>query len=178
MSVQEDFLLTEQPLGSNPSGMTSLEQAIGLNNRIGLFGVFNTHDVVEPGFLTHGIHVDLFAAKLLDHVDGAIVIRAREPAGMILLAFEALSQQRSVNPRDGRAVAFHPDEQGVHVSDFAMHVPIQFRRDVARVGGKEKLVFIKAEQVSSFGQDVEIALGKPPVDAAGGRAACAVRARR
>lgn len=78
--MQEDFLLTEQPLGGNAPGMTSLEQAIGLNDRIGLFGVFNTHDVVEPGFLTHGIHVDLFAAKLLDHIDGAIVIGAREAA--------------------------------------------------------------------------------------------------
>src|SRR5579859_6591149 len=77
---------------------------------------------------------------------------------MILLAFETLGQQRSVNPRDWRAVAFHPDEQGVYVSDFAMHVPIHFRRDVARVGGKEKLVFIESEQVSGFGQDVEIAV--------------------
>jgi hypothetical protein len=36
--MQQDFLFTEQPLGGNPSGMTSLDQAIGLNDGIGLFG--------------------------------------------------------------------------------------------------------------------------------------------
>src|ERR1700732_3671742 len=77
---------------------------------------------------------------------------------MILVAFEPLGQQRSVNPRDWRAIALHPDEQCVHISDFAMHMAIHFRRDVARVGGKEELVFIELQQVSGFGHDVEIAM--------------------
>jgi len=91
---EEDFFFAEEAFGDDAAAEAIFDQAIGMDDRLGGFGVLDAHDVVEPGFLAHGVNVDFLAIKLVDQSFGAFVVGAGEAAGMVFLAFDALGDQR------------------------------------------------------------------------------------
>src|SRR5882762_3185019 len=155
---EEDFFFAEEAFGDDAAAEAIFDQAIGMDDGLRGFGVLHAHDVVEPGFLTHGVDVDFLAIKLVDQGFGAFVVGAGEAAGMVFLAFDALGDQRSVDPAHGRAVAFHADEKGIHIADQVVDMLIELRADVAGVGGKQEAMAIGFNAPGGFGLNVEVAV--------------------
>jgi len=64
---------------------------------------------------------------LVDQSFGAFVVGAGEAAGMVFLAFDALGDQRAVDPAHGRAIAFHAHEKGIDIANQVVDVLIELR---------------------------------------------------
>ena len=121
-----------------------------------LVAVLDPHHVVEPGFLAHRVDVDLLAAELVHHADAPLVVRAREPARLVHRALQLPRQEGPVDPRQGRAVALHAEEEDFDVADLAVDVLVHLGADVARVGREQQGTPPQADEVSRLARDVQV----------------------
>src|SRR5262245_20871810 len=72
---EKNFFFTEQALGHNAIIAAVFDQLVRLNDGIRLLGVFQTHHVVQPRLLAHGVNVQFPATELLHDAIGALEVR-------------------------------------------------------------------------------------------------------
>src|SRR5258706_2984531 len=116
-SIDEELFLSEQPLRDDAAAAAYLDELVRLDDGPRFGGVLEAHDVVEPGFLPHRVDVGLAASELLDNVDALTEVRSGQAARLVHPALESIGQERPVEPRERRAVAFHAQEQRVDLAE-------------------------------------------------------------
>src|SRR5262249_53464440 len=129
----QHLFLSKQSFGIDPMFRALFDETIRLNDLAGVFGIFETHDITQPGLLPHGINKYRFAVESPHDVDSLIKVRPGQAARFIHGAFYLLRQQGAIKPAKWRPITFHTEEDRIDVSDLAIKVLIEPRFDIAGI---------------------------------------------
>src|SRR6185437_13881033 len=113
-------------------------------------------NMVEPGFLTHGVDIDLLEVEAIDERRSLVDIASAGAARVVDVTGQRFREERTEDPGGRSAFALHAEEEDVGLAGLAEDVVVNCGVEVARVRDAQYRVVADANEVRILALDGQV----------------------